>query len=151
MDKNWPDELSKPSPDEVEALLTTFWNRLHVLPALIAGHEHLLAAECVAELRGSVLQMMLALNGITRPEGTTHLNTYLSSSQRQALYRIIVTPNISQKTWIGQAVAMVVIYRWYAYQLVAKYYCQYPVREERETLQHLSESLPNWPRQIKTD
>lgn len=114
-------------------------------------HEHLLSAECLDEVRQIVIRLMLALNGIARPDGTSHLNTYLSPRQRMVLHRTRYIPRIAQETWLGQAVALVVIYRWYAYQLADKYYVCYPRAIEQQTLGHLSDSLPNWPKKIVTD
>ena len=149
--KQWPDALTKPSPEEVEELLTDFWNQLADLPSLLHRHEYLLTAECIAEVRLTMIRLVLALNGISRPGSTSNLNSYLSPRQRTVLQRTLLTPNSSQRTWLGQAVALVVVYRWYAYQLADKYYIRYPTAAEQMALSQLSDSLPKWPRTITTD
>jgi hypothetical protein len=124
----WPDSLSTPAPGAVNQLLISFWHQLLYFSDLLSderrqtasagptanGDENLLAVECLAALRAIVVEMMLALNGITRPADTIHLNTYLSENQRAALERTLLAPQISAETWVGQAVSLVVIYRWYA-------------------------------------
>ena len=52
---------------------------------------------------------------------------------------------------IGQAVSLVVIYRWYAPQLVAKHKLRYPQAEESAAWDALVAKLPTWPRKITTD
>ena len=95
--------------------------------------------------------MMLALNGITYPTDTTHLNTYLGTSQRAAMEKTLLMPSVAAESWIGQAVALVVIYRWYAPQLVAAYSLVYDDRLEADTLARLHAELPDWPSAITTD
>jgi len=99
----WPDTLQKPEPAQVEQLLTCFWQQLSNLPDLINRDEQLLAQECTAHLRQTVIEMMLALNGIQRPSETAHLNTYLGESQRIALEKTLHVPEVSSESWIGQA------------------------------------------------
>jgi hypothetical protein len=52
---------------------------------------------------------------------------------------------------IGQAVALVVIYRWYAPQLAEKYGARLPLELENKTLTALHSELDAWPRAISTD
>lgn len=52
---------------------------------------------------------------------------------------------------IGQAVALVVIYRWYAPQLAEKYGARLPLELENQTLTALHTELDAWPRTISTD
>jgi hypothetical protein len=52
---------------------------------------------------------------------------------------------------IGQAVSLVVIYRWYAPQLVAKHALHYPYAQEDACWESLLEHLPTWPRQVTTE
>ena len=68
----WPDTLEAPAPEQVRALMDDFWHTLRVLGTRLTRNELLLADEAVGSLRGIVLQMMLALNGIRRPPGTRH-------------------------------------------------------------------------------
>jgi hypothetical protein len=147
----WPDALRPAKHDEVAQLLTAFWRQLAQLPELIARDEHLLCAACTGELRQIVLRMMLALNGIAWPAQTRHLNGYLSKSQRAAIEKTLLTPTVGADSWLGQAVALVVICRWYTPQLAAAYHVPAPDAIEQETLALLHASLPDWPATITTD
>ncbi len=146
----WPDPLQPVQPDQVAGLLAAFWETLADLPDLVARNEHLLAAEMTAALRATVLRMMLALNGIERPPATRHLNTYLGASQRAAIEKTLLAPAVAGESWIGQSVALVVIYRWYAPQLVEKHALAYPQTAEDAALAAL-QRLPDWPLAITTD
>ncbi len=150
-EQRWPDALMRPSQENIVQLLRGFWLELATLPDLLGRDEHLLAEACTATLRRYVLEMMLALNGITYPADTTHLNTYLSTSQRAAIEKTLLTPSVANESWIGQAVALVVIYRWYAPQLVTAYSLAYDDRIEVDTLACLHADLPDWPSAITTD
>ena len=147
----WPDSLQKPDPNQVQHSLVNFWQTLASLADLVRRHEHLLAEEQLSALRKIVLAMMLALNGVKRPVGTIHLNSYLGESQRQMLEKTLLTPSVSRESWIGAAVALVVIYRWYAPQLVEKFGLDYPQAVEEETLEQLKQQLPEWPLKIETE
>jgi len=151
MKTQWPDQLQQPTAAQVEMHLAEFWRRLRHLPDLLRRHEHLLADHLTTELRGLVIEMMLALNGIQWPTGTHHLNSYLSPSQRAALEKTLVTPETSAESWIGRAVSLVVIYRWYAPQLVAKFGLVYPQQLEDEVWSLLQQEVPNWPLTVTTD
>ena len=153
---NWPDKLRRPEAGEVAALLQAFWQQLALLPDLVQREEYLLCAACTGELRQIVLRMMLALNGIAHPVQTRHLNRYLGASQRAAIEKTLAAPFVGAESWIGQAVALVVIYRWYAPQLAAAYEmapaaAQSAVAMEEETLALLQAALPDWPQTITTD
>jgi len=155
-ESRWPDELQKPDPTRVAALLHDFWRELAALPDLLAREEHLLCATTIHALRACVVEMMLALNGIAYPAGTRHLNRYLGPSQRAALEKTLYAPTAAgtapvANVWIGQAVALVVIYRWYAPQLIAACQLSYPATAETQTLALLQEKLPDWPTIITTD
>ena len=149
-DHPWSDRLAPSQPHQVATLLATFWETMAKLPGLVERDEHLLAAETTAALRAIVLQMMLALNGIERPPETRHLNTYLGASQRAAMEKTLLAPTVSSETWIGQAVALVVVYRWYAPQLIEKHQVAYPHSAETAALAAL-QHLPAWPLAITTD
>lgn len=150
-EQRWPDELMRPTQANVAQLLRGFWLALARLPQLLERDEHLLAAVCTAALRQCVLEMMLALNGIAYPPDTAHLNTYLGASQRAAMEKTLLTPSVAAESWIGQAVALVVIYRWYAPQLVAAFSLPYDEELEAATLARLHADLPDWPSAITTD
>lgn len=147
---SWPDPLQPPEPGDIQAWLAHFWDCLAALANLLPAGEILLAAEQVAEARAVVVQMMLALNGIQRPPATRRLNSYLSAAQRAALEKTLAAPNADAAAWIGQAVALVVIYRWYAPQLVSRYALHYPAQVEHSAWAALSQALPGWPQTVTT-
>lgn len=151
IEQRWPDDLVRPTQEQVALLLREFWLELALLPDLLRRDEFLLAAACTTALRRYVLEMMLALNGITYPAGTKHLNTYLGASQRAAIEKTLLMPSVAAESWIGQAVALVVIYRWYAPQLVAAFSLIYDEGLEAGTLARLHAELPDWPSAITTD
>lgn len=148
---SWPDQLSVPDPERIQSIFTIYWRVLGRLPALIAAQENLLAEALTARLRDLVLEMMLALNGIAPPEKTQNLNIYLGDSQRAAIEKTLVANAVGPDAWIGRAVALTVIYQWYAPQLVEKYALAYPHNFEAEIRTMLSESLPQWPRSITSE
>ncbi|MEZ4555344.1 MAG: aminoglycoside 6-adenylyltransferase [Caldilineaceae bacterium] len=147
----WPDALEAPTPAAVEALLHTFWDVLTQVGDRLVRAELLLADEAIGELRRTVLAMMLALNGIRRPPATEHLNGYLGASQRQAMERTLYRADPGREGMIGQAVALVVIYRWYAPQLAARFGFTEPAAREAAVLQQLEATLFDWPAAITTD
>lgn len=149
--QSWPDTLQSPQPTYVQTLLRLFWEQLALLPDLLVRQELILAEQQTTAMRNTVIEMMLALNGIRWPNGTRHLNTYLGASQRQALERTLTAPAVSVESWIGRAVALLVIYRWYAPQLVAALGLDYPQALEDETLAILQRQLPDWPLAITTE
>jgi hypothetical protein len=150
----WLDALQPPQPAQIQHLLTSFWTDLTALADLLPRRQYLLAAEQLHTLRQTILQMMLALNGIQRP-ATQDLNLYLSASQRAVLERTLLLTSVEHdllaEALIGQAVALVVIYRWYAPQLVARFGLHYPRDQETATWHSLVSRLPTWPRQVTTD
>ncbi len=147
----WPDPLEKPDSDQVAQQLSAFWTTLDGLPALVQHDERLLAAELVQTLRGIVIDLMLALNGIRRPAGTRHLNRYLSPSQRTALERTLTAPAPQMDAWIGQAVALTVIYGWYAPQLTARFELTYPQALQENVWNALRNGIFEWPASITSD
>ncbi|MCB0064464.1 MAG: hypothetical protein KDE19_20205 [Caldilineaceae bacterium] len=147
----WPDPLQRPPASHVATLLSTFWQQLDQLPDLLNRREYLLADQVTVKLRGIVLEMMLALNGIQWPKDTQHLNTYLSAQQRAAIEKTLVLPETSGEAWIGRAVGLLVIYRWYAPQLVEAYQVPYPQELEIRVWEKLQRELPDWPVSVTTD
>lgn len=147
----WPDLLQPPDPIQIQQLLDGFWVTISKLAELIPRNEHLLAEEVTSQLRNIVLDMMLALNGIQRPVGTIHLNGYLGESQQRVLEKTLVAPSVSGESWLGRAVALTVIYHWYAPQLVEKFEVAYPQKQESQALSQLQDSLPDWPLSIQTE
>ena len=151
MSSDWPDPLAAPEAARIQTALEQFWPLLADLAELLAAQELLLGAERVAALRSLVLELMLALNGIQRPAGARTLNRYLSRRQREALEKTLITPRPDHDAYVGQAVALVVIYRWYAPQLVDKFGLAYPAATEQEVWQRISRLLPDWPAAITTN
>ena len=147
----WPDTLQQAQRSRVHALLSDFWHSLAPLADLLARAELQLALEQVHALRQIVAEMMLALNGIKRPPQTRHLNTYLGASQQNALARTWLLPEVTVAAIMAQAVALVVIYRWYAPQLIDALGGRYPHALETEVTGLLVAQLPDWPLQITTD
>ncbi len=121
------------------------------LARLLPAHEHLLAAQCTGALRRLTAEMMLALNGIAWPPSGYHLNTYLSERQKAALERTLSAPTPSNGSWIGQAVALTVIYRWYAPQLAAAFGLEQPGALEAEVWAELRAAVDDWPAEVSTD
>lgn len=146
----WPDPLNPADAAHIQVALEQFWHILATLPDLIERRENLLAAEATAQLRRIVVEMMLALNGIAYPTNTSHLNTYLSDKQRAAVEKTLLVPSVGAESWIGQAVALIVIYQWYAPQLADKYRLSYPQAAQEAAWLHL-QRLPDWPLVITTE
>jgi hypothetical protein len=147
----WPDPLEASDAAQSSEQLAAFWHVLSYLPQFVQNGEGLLAAELVQQLRAIVIDLMLALNGIRRPPNTRHLNSYLSPSQRAALERTLAAPAPEMDAWIGQAVALTVIYRWYAPQLTDRFGLDYPQGLEDEVWQALRRSISAWPATITSD
>lgn len=147
----WPDSLRAPSPARVVHLLEAFWLELESLPALMQAQEWILAEALTARLRMIIIELMLAMNGIAWPEGTRHLNGYLGASQRAALERTLTAPDASGNTWLGRAVALTVIYRWYAPQCCARFGLEHPAATEARVWAALCAGLPDWPTSLTTD
>ena len=149
--RTWPDPLSPPTGPAIQSWLDDFWATLAPLGDILNDGQYLLAADTLHRLRSQVLNLMLALNGIVRPADTRHLNTYLGESQRRALEKTLALPAAGPEAFIAQAVALVVIYRWYAPQLAAKYGVTPPADQEVAVLDALAAALPDWPRAITTE
>lgn len=147
----WPDKLAPSNAQRVQVVLTDFWRALADLPDLLARSEYLLAERITAQLRDLVLEMMLALNGIEPPCATRNLNGYLGPSQRTAIEKTLIVPTVSAESWVGRAVALVVIYRWYAPQLVERFGLTYPQAIEDETWALLRRNIADWPATITSD
>lgn len=144
------DPLQAPDRTRIQAALEEFWTLLGDLAELLATQELLLGAERIAALRSVVLELMLALNGISRPPGARSLNRYLSARQAAAIEKTLAAPEASRAAQVGQAVALVVIYQWYAPQLVDTLGLAYPDALEHEVRQAVAQKLPEWPLAITT-
>jgi hypothetical protein len=149
--RRWPDDLERPDREYVAERLRQFWLELGTLPDFLLRDENLLAATVTTRLRQTVLEMMLALNGIVYPAGTRHLNSYLGPSQRTAIEKTLLAQVTAPPSWLGQAVSLIVIYRWYAPQLTDAFDLVYDSALEVQTLAALQAQLPDWPTAITTD
>lgn len=137
-------------PGAVQAGLMGFWQLLTRLPALISRQEHLAASALLCQLRITLIDLVAALNGVTRPPSPTRFNGFLGPAQQEAFEKSLHQPQISAESWIGQAVALIVLYRWYAPQLAEMYALDYPARLEESVLALLSAEVPGWPALITT-
>ncbi len=147
----WPDILSAPDPRRIALQLEAFWLELEALPSLLACDEMILAEALTARLREVVIELMLAMNGISRPAGTQHLNGYLGESQRVALERTLVAPEAHGGAWLARAVALAVIYRWYAPQCVERFELAYPQATEERVWALLCAGIDDWPISLTTE
>lgn len=146
----WPDPLAPPSPARVGDLLESYWLTLERLPDLLQRNEAILAEALTAELRRIVIELMLAMNGIAWPMGTVHLNGYLGDSQRAVLERTLVAPEPSSNAWLARAVALTVIYGWYAPQCVDRFHVPMPEATRHRVWAALCAALPDWPQSIES-
>ena len=158
--RNWlkedVDRLSPPSEEIVGAQLDRFWLVLARLPAVLRRGENLAANALLADLRSLLIDLVVALNGASRPHSAARINQYLGSVQREAFEKSLGygrSPSGSRAlnaTWIGQAVALIVLYRWYAPQLVETYATPYPQLAEETVLDLLRTQVDGWPAEITT-
>ena len=147
----WPDALRQPDRAHVGFLLESFWLELEALPTLLAAQELILAEAMTARLRTIIMELMLAMNGIAWPTGTQHLNGYLGASQRAVLERTLVATDAGAATWLARAVALTVIYRWYAPQCTERFDVAYPTATEARVWPALCAGLPDWPTTLTTE
>jgi hypothetical protein len=145
-----PSGLQPPDPDRVQFLLEEFWRLMALMPALLNRQEHLLAVANLSRSRQVLEELVVALNGATRPPASTRLNEFLGPSQREAFEKTLVARRTGVATWIGMAVGQIVLYRWYSPQLVERYGLDYPHALERTVLALLKHDLPDWPARIST-
>jgi predicted nucleotidyltransferase len=149
--------LASPDTDLIDMQLRRFWLLLAQLPAVVRRREQLAAHALLSELRALLIDLVVSLNGARRPQARARINQYLGPAQRDAFekslgYRL-GTPGSGTATgfnWIGQAVSLVVLYRWYAPQLVQRHSLPYPKNAEETVLALLSAELENWPSNIAT-
>lgn len=146
---SWP-ALIPPHADQVAADLAQFWIVLSALPALLNRAEHLAAAQHLGEARQILTDLVVALNGAQRPQTPARINQYLGPLQRDAFEKTLVVPRGDEASWIGQAVALIVLFRWYAPQLVEQHRLDYPITLERSVLALLSAEVPGWPALVKS-
>ncbi len=117
-DHAWPDSLQPADPRTVAQLLEQFWRTLAQLPDLVERQGASAGADVTALLR----QHRAAHDAGAqrhRLAGRHGASQHLSQRQpaRAAIEKTLLAPGAGAESWIGQAVALVVIYRWYAPQL----------------------------------
>ncbi len=139
------------NPARVQAALADFWAELAATAVQIAAQDHLAAQARLTRLRTLVLVCMVGLNGVDLPEDLDGIGHLLGPSQRAAMQKTLAAPKVAASAWVGQAVALVVIYRWYAPQLVEKFGLAYPDQAEAQALATVSDLLPQWPQSITSE
>lgn len=146
------------TPDShlIGAQLGQFWLLLAQLPTILERREDLAAHTLLGETRSLLLDLVVALNGATRPTSTARVNRFLGPDQQQAFEKSLGLGRISsgatspKSNWIGQAVAMIVLYRWYAPQLCEIFCAPYPQQAEDTVLDLMRSRLEGWPAVIET-
>ena len=142
--------LQKAEAPAVQVALVGFWQQLAHLPAAINRQEHLAALALLQQARLHLTDLVVALNGASRPPSPARINPYLGPAQQEAFEKSLhQTPDFAE-SWIGQAVALIVLYRWYAPQLVEIYNLTYPTALEETVLALLSAEVSGWPARITT-
>ncbi len=148
--------LGQPDPDLVRAQLVQFWLLLAQLPAVLGRQEDLAAHTLLAETRALLVDLVVALNGATRPRTTVRVNQFLGPEQLHAFEKSLGMGSTSSgasspnSSWIGQAVALIVLYRWYAPQLSEIFRAPYPQQAEDTVLALLRARINGWPAVIET-
>lgn len=146
----WPD-LRPADPARIQRTLADFWTELAAAAVQIAAQDPLAAHARLTRLRTLVLACVVGLNGADLPENLDGIAALLGPSQRAAMQRTLAAPSVDPSAWVGQAVALVVIYRWYAPQLVQKFGLTYPDLAESQALARVGRFLPDWPKSITTE
>jgi predicted nucleotidyltransferase len=149
LDSEWP-ALLPPDRDALISSLACFWMPLSRLPAVLNRGEHLAATQLLVDARRVLIELVVALNGAGRPPSPARINQYLGPAQLEAFEKTLPAKTLDPATWIGQAVALIVLYRWYAPQLVEIYTVPYPAALERTVLALLSAEIDGWPALIQT-
>ena len=144
-------DLRPADPARLQRALADFWTELAASAVQIAAQDHLAAHARLTRLRTLVLTCMVGLNGADLPEDLDGVADLLGPSQRAALQKTLAAPGVNPSAWVGQAVALVVIYRWYAPQLVEKFGLTYPALAESLALAKVGRFLPDWPQSITTE
>lgn len=141
----------------IDRQLKQFWLLLARLPAVVGRHEQLAAHLLLAEISTLLIDLVVSLNGGSRPRARARINQYLGLAQLEAFEKSMELRETGRRreegtraNWIGQAVALVVLYRWYAPQLAEKYSLNYPRLAEDRVLAYLHCELKNWPARITT-
>ncbi len=140
-----------PTAAQVRHAMLHFWAVLSALAGACSRGDHLAAAQLLCQARRHILELVSALNGSGPPPTPARVRPFLGPDQTHALTRTLAQPRgIHRASWIGQAVALVVIYRWYAPQLATRFSLDLPRPVETAVLQRLARSVPGWPARIET-
>lgn len=149
--------IGSPDTELIAMQLRRFWLLLARLPAVVRRQEQLAAHSLLSELRSLLIDLVVSLNGARRPQTRARVNQYLGQAQREAFERTLGYSQVTRQSragtgfnWIGQAVSLVVLYRWYAPQLAERHSLPYPQHAEATVLSLLSAELENWPSNITT-
>lgn len=149
--------IGPPDVGVIERQLGRFWLLLARLPAAVGRQEQLAAHILLTEMHDLLIDLVVSLNGGSRPTTRARINQFLGPAQREAFERSLGLRRSDRKKgagggakWIGQAVALVVLYRWYAPQLAEKHSLPYPHVAENTVLALLSAEMKNWPASIST-
>lgn len=149
LDSDWP-ALRPPDRDALISSLAYFWMPISRLPAVLNRGEDLAAVQLLVDARCTLIELVVALNGAGRPPSPARINQYLGPAQLEAFEKTLPLKIVDPAAWIGQAVALIVLYRWYAPQLVEIYDIPYPDALERTVLALLSAEIDGWPAFIRT-
>lgn len=150
------DHFGPPDPHLIGAQLGQFWLLLAQLPAVLERREDLAANALLGEARSLLIDLVVALNGATRPRSTARVNRFLGPDQQRAFEKSLGLGLTSsgaaslKSNWIGQAVALIVLYRWYAPQLCDIFCVPYPQQAEETVLDLMRSRLDGWPAVIET-
>lgn len=149
--------IAPPDVEAVDTKLGRFWLLLARLPAVLGRQEQLAAHLLLTEMGTLLIDLVVSLNGGSRPQTKARINRYLGQAQLEAFEKSLGLRKSKRQgefdrgaNWIGQAVALVVLYRWYAPQLAEKHSLTYPRLAEDCVLTYLKAELKNWPAHIKT-
>lgn len=149
--------IAPPDVEAVDTNLGRFWLLLARLPAVLGRQEQLAAHLLLTEMGTLLIDLVVSLNGGSRPQTKARINQYLGQAQLEAFEKSLGLRKSmwrgeldSGANWIGQAVALVVLYRWYAPQLAEKHSLTYPRLAEDCVLTYLKAELKNWPAHIRT-
>lgn len=142
--------LQKAEALAIQSALIGFWQPLAHLSAAVNRQEHLAAVALLQQARTQLTDLVVALNGASRPSLPTRINPYLGPAQQDAFEKTLGQSDSLGESWIGQAVALIVLYRWYAPQLVEIHNLAYPAALEETVLALLSAEVSGWPARITT-
>lgn len=143
-------QLENRIAETVQTGLIEFWQLLARLPAAINRDEHLAAVNLLQRVRMILTDLVVRLNGVTRPDTPARINRFLGPAQQDAFEKTLRQSSKLGESWIGQAVALIVLYHWYAPQLVEIHKLIYPTALEKTVLALLSTEVSGWPAQITT-